>query len=119
MTGNEMIKRALTLLGYTDSMGNVSGEQRFKSRALEILNTIYADLFYINNSSGFTPLKSVSDNIILPERVLYDVMPYGVAANLAQSESDGDNQQYFMMLYNAKRVSVGSGAVVQDVIPCP
>ena len=119
MTGNEMMKKALTLLGYTDSTGEISGEQRFRSRALTVLNGIYSDLFYINHREGFVPLKNTTDNIVLPERELNDVMPYGVAAFLAQSESDGDQQQTFISLYNSKRAALTQSEAVGDMIPCP
>lgn len=119
MTGNEMINKALVLLGYTDSMGNISGDQRFRTRALTVLNSIYADLFYLKNSSGFSPLKAVSDSVNLPERELNDVMPYGVAALLAQSENDGDAQQTFVTLYNTKRAALTYSESVNDVIPTP
>lgn len=117
MTGNEMIKKALVLLGYTDSTGEISGGQRFSSRALTVLNTIYADLFYILNSGDFVALKVTGDDINLPERALNDVMPYGVAAMLAQSESDGDNQQLFVTLYNSKRAALTHTDSVKDVMP--
>lgn len=119
MTGNEMMKKALVLLGYTDSTGEISGEQRFRSRALTVINSVYADLFYIRNSGGFIQLDKITDNIELPERVLNDVMPYGVAAFLAQSESDGDMQQTFISLYNSKRAALTKSEAVGDVIPCP
>lgn len=119
MTGSEMMKKALTLLGYNDSTGEISGEQRFRSRALTVLNNIYADLFYIKHSESFVPLKQITDNIVLPERELNDVMPYGVAAFLAQSESDGDQQQIFISLYNSKRAALTQSETVGDVIPCP
>lgn len=119
MTGNEMMKKALTLLGYTDSTGEISGEQRFRSRALTVLNGVYSDLFYIKHRDGFVPLKNITDNIVLSERELNDVMPYGVAAFLAQSESDGDQQQTFILLYNSKRAALTQSEAVGDVIPCP
>lgn len=119
MTGSEMMKKALVLLGYTDSTGEISGEQRFRSRAITVLNGVYADLFYAINGTGFVPISHVTDKIELPERVLNDVMPYGVAAFLAQSESDGDQQQTFIALYNAKRASLTKMTTTRDVIPCP
>lgn len=119
MTGSEMMKKALVLLGYTDSTGEISGEQRFRSRALTVLNGVYSDLFYIKHSDGFVPLNKITDNIELSERELNDVMPYGVAAFLAQSESDGDMQQTFISLYNSKRAALTKSEAVGDVIPCP
>lgn len=119
MSGSEMINKALVLLGYTDSTGEISGEQRFRSRALTVLNNIYADLFYIKHTDGFIPLSKITDNIELSERELNDVMPYGVAALLAQSESDGDQQQIFILLYNSKRAALTKSEAVGDVIPFP
>ncbi len=119
MTGAELFKRALILLGYTDSLGEVPAEQRLRSRALAVINAVYADLYYITQGSGFRPLSSLCEPVLLPERALYDVMPYGVAAQLAQSESDGDSQQFFVMLYNQKRTALTGGGRIADGIPSP
>ena len=117
MTGIEMIKKAMTLLGYTDSTGEISGSQRFSSRALVVLNSIYADLYYASGGKDFIPLASASDEFELPEKLLYDVMPYGVAMMFAQSESDGDSQQLFSLLYNSKRAELTRTEGVEDVLP--
>ncbi len=117
MTGNEIVKKALTLLSYTDGLGQVSGEQRFRGRAVTVLNTIYSDLFYIENSNGFESLNSLTEEIKLSERALNDVMPYGVAAQFAQSEGDGDNQQHWTNLYNQKRLSLINTDTIKDVLP--
>lgn len=119
MTGTEIFKKALILLGYTDSLGEVSAGNRLLVRALTVVNTVYADLFYITRGEGFAPLRSLSERILLPERALYDVMPYGVAAQLAQSESDGDSQQLFVLLYNQKRTALTGGGRIADSIPGP
>ncbi|MBR7070916.1 MAG: hypothetical protein IKI29_01960 [Clostridia bacterium] len=117
MTGNEILNRALLLLGYSDSQGNISAEQRIKSRALSVLNAVYADLFYTVHEDGFVPLVSLSDPIQLPEKMLFDIMPYGVASFLAMSESDGDNQQVFTVLYNQKRAGINQKTMISDVLP--
>ena len=120
MNGTKMMARALTLLGYTDSQGNISAEQRFKSRALTVINTVYADL-YFHSEFGFEflPLRSLNDEIKLPQRVLNDVMPYGVAAYFAMSESDGDQQQIYAGLYNQKRAACTLKNKVMDIFPYP
>ncbi len=119
MTGREMMKRALVLLGYTDSVGGISAEQKFRSRAITVLNAVYSDLYFINKHSGFEEITSLEDQIMLSERALQDIMPYGVAAMLAQSESAGDEQQLFMSIYNQKRLGLTSKDSVADVIPRP
>ena len=113
MTGNEIYKKALKMLNYTDA----ASKKRFLSVAVEVINRVYADLFYIENTDGFMPIKTLGDKIVLPERVLYDVMPYGVAAFLAQSENDGDNQLLYITLYNEKRTSLSRNDRIKDTFP--
>ena len=67
--------------------------------------------------TSFLPALSPEDAIDLPERVLNDVMPYGAAAFLAQSENDGDQQQYYIMLYNQKRAALTTVDRVTDSMP--
>lgn len=117
MTGTQMLDKALRLLGYTDSLGQPEMSGRIKSRAVAVINAVYSDLFYLLHTAGFPGIRALKDVICLPERLLQDVMPYGVAAFLAQGESDGDQQQYFMMIYNNKRLGVAGTAAVRDVLP--
>lgn len=117
MTGTEVLDKALRLLGYTDSLGAPENSGRIKSRAVAAVNAVYSDLFYLLHDCGFTALRELKDEICLPERVVQDVMPYGVAAFLAQGESDGDQQQYFMLFYNNKRLGVAGKSCVRDVLP--
>lgn len=117
MTGTQILDKAIRLLGYTDGMGIAEMNGRLKSRAVPVINAVYSDLFYLLHDYGFSGVRELKDEICLPNRVLNDVMPYGVAAFLAQGESDGDQQQYFMMIYNNKRLGVADRAEVRDVLP--
>lgn len=117
MTGTEVLERAMRLLGYTDSLGLPEMSGRIKSRAVAVINAVYSDLYYLLRDTGFNGIRALKEEILLPKRVLQDVMPYGVAAFLAQGESDGDQQQYFMLIYNNKRLGVAGRAQVRDVLP--
>lgn len=117
MTGKEMFKKSLILLGYTDSMGETSAEQRFNSRAITAVNAIYGDLYYTQGIDGFKPIERLEDEINLSERALNDIMPYGVAMLLAQSEGAGDEQQLFSSIYNQKRAAMSRITTIEDVIP--
>lgn len=117
MTAAEIIRKIIALLGYTDGNGNIAANTQTRQRALTAVNAVYADLFYSLGGSGFSPLLSPEDKIELPERILNDVMPYGAAAFLAQSENDGDQQQYYIMLYNQKRAALTRKESVTDSIP--
>lgn len=117
MTAADMERKITLLLGYTDGSGNTAPNTRLRQRSLTAINAVYADLFYGLGKSGFAPLLSPEDTIDLPERVLNDVMPYGAAAFLAQSENDGDQQQYYIMLYNQKRAALTRTDSVTDSMP--
>lgn len=117
MTGQEILKTAADLLGYNDANGNFLLSARISSTAVTTVNRIYSDLWHICNDTEFTPIKTLQEEIKLPERVLNDVMPYGVAMMMAQSESDGDQQQMYSVLYNRKRASLSKTEKIQDVLP--
>ena len=117
MTAREILDRAMRLLGYTDGLGNPEMSGRINSRAISAINSVYSDLFYLNKEKGFQAIKDLKDEIFLPERVLNDVMPYGVAGFIAQGESDGDQQQLFMAIYNKKRLGAVRPSNIKDVLP--
>lgn len=117
MTGREILDKAVRLLGYTDSLGNMEMSGRIKSRAITVINFIYSDLFYLLKKEGFVGIKELGDEIYLPERLLNDIMPYGVAALIAQSEGDGDQQYVFIKLYNAKRAGAAGNSNIVDILP--
>jgi hypothetical protein len=118
MKVKELIKKSLLLLGYTDGNGN-SFDSRFQAVSQNAVNFILADLTHCLGRDDYKDIKSLEDEISMPDRVIYDVMPYGVAAFIAESMGDGDKQQFFASMYNAKRKSVTYESSVQDVIPAP
>lgn len=119
MTAADMERKIINLLGYTDGSGNIAPNTHLRQRALTAINAVYADLFYALGRTDFSPLPSPEHTIGLPERVLNDVMPYGAAAFLAQSENDGDQQQYYIMLYNQKRAALTRSESIEDSMPTP
>lgn len=117
MTARDVLNKALIMLGYTRSNGEMSGEQELFKRGIVAVNQVCADLHYALGREDYKPIETSSDEIDLPERILYDVVPYGVAMFVAQSENDGDSQQLYASLYNKKRKSVRSQNSIQDVMP--
>ena len=113
-----MLEKVMQILGYSGANGEQSGKEELLNRGLMAINQIYSDLKYIGGGDDFAPLLDINDEINLPPRVLYDVMPYGVAMFLEASEGDGDNQQIFAELYNRKRISVkANGSNIIDTMP--
>ena len=117
MTARDLYKKAMTLLGYTVTSGEISGEQEYLKKGMAAVNQIYTDLFYIAGKGEYSPVEHSSDRVDLPEKVLNDVMPYGVAMFIAQSESDGDSQRLFAEIYAKKRASIRCGGEIKDVLP--
>lgn len=115
MTGIEIVNISLDLLNYPSF--EKSGIDI--SRAKNVVNAVYSDLFYMNNENGFKRLNGLEEEIPIDERVLNDIMPYGVAAFLAESMNDGDNQQLFMHKYNQKRLSLSQKSTIRDTLPTP
>lgn len=118
MKTSEMVKKVITMLGYTEGSGSIAETPQMKMKAVSAVNAIYTDLFYATGAVGEYKSVTSPDSLIdLPERVVNDVMPYGVAAMIAQSENDGDSQQYYIMLYNQKRAALTRTETVADTIP--
>ncbi len=117
MTANTIFNEALKLLGYTDSDGNTELTGRVRNRATVVFNLVYGDLWKIFNDGEFTPIKSLSDEVNLPQKAMGDVLLYGLAMHIARSENDGDQQQFFTLLYNAKRASFTKYDKVKNTIP--
>lgn len=120
MTGNDVFRQAMVLLNYTDNHGqfNSLNNAELYKRSLPIVNQIYADLWAIQSTAAFVPLASLNDEIPLNTHTLMNVMPYGVAMLLAQTDGDADNQTMYASLYNQRRPSaaVNSG-LIQDCLP--
>lgn len=120
MKASELLNDALRMLGYSDSDGNVELTQRIRNRAVVTVNLVYGDLWKIFNQSSeneFEPIESLGDEIILPQKALGDVFLYGLAMHLSRSENDGDQQQYYAMLYNAKRAGLTQYITVKNTLP--
>lgn len=120
MTGMNLFDKAMEMLGYASADG-ISGKDDMLKKALTLINLVYADLWFAfeadQEKEPFQPLNRIGDEIVLSERVLHDVAPYGLAMFLAQSESDADNQQLYAALYNRKRKGYNRVETVIDRLP--
>ena len=121
MTGIALFEKAMEMLGYSSAEG-ISGREDMLKKALTLINLVYAELYYAfcfvpGGTDNFTPLKTMSEKLVLPPMVLNDIAPYGVAMYLAQSESDADNQNLYANIYNQKRIRGKSVKTISDNLP--
>ncbi len=107
MTGVEIYNRALTSLGYSDS-------QVLKNKGLVATNQVYDDLYH-SVFGEYKPLRALSDEVALPERIVLNAMVYGVAEKLALGEGDGELQQYFAKAYDRAKARITVTEQIKDV----
>lgn len=104
MNGNQILQRALTLMGYTDQNGDIDSEaaRSANRHGLAAVRQIYSELSY---ASGTAPAAITDMSMPLPlsRRLLDEVMPYGVAMLLAIAEGDTNTEAAFALIYNRKR----------------
>ena len=121
-TGKDVLTRALQLLGYVDSLGNVDSLQdaELMKRGTTAVMQIYNDIQRVENPSAFdTDPFNMANEIKLSAISVNDIMPYGVAMLIADIDNNGVAQAKFADLYNQKRKSIPRSAVRRaDVIPC-
>lgn len=121
MTGEKLLRQALSLLNYTNHRGEIdtrNSEELFR-RGTVIINAVLADLLPIAGEPTAS-IGQLADNLPIGEDIAGGVAVYGVAMWLAQSEGDGDNQQLFSAIYNQKRNAIRrQPGRVADVLPTP
>lgn len=113
----ELINNSLKMLGYTDSAGNIELSGRIRNNAIITVNLVYSDLWKTVNNETFKPIKSLDEEILLPQKATDECFLYGLAMHIARSENDGDQQQFYAALYNAKRAGLTGYEKVKNVIP--
>ena len=120
MTGKEAFRRALELLGYTDSGGepdSAAATELYK-RGLAITDQLVGDLCEVESGVCPPPLTSLSQPLPLSDTTARQVLPYGIAMLLAAARGDGDHQRLFAALYTQKRTALRrAGERRTDVLP--
>lgn len=113
MKGYDLFNKAVMLMGLQDQ------EREINKHAESCVKSVYNDLAYKLNGSGFKAIECLTEEIPLDDRVLNDVAVYGVAMFLAMIIMDGEKQQFFSQIYQQKCLSLSSIVSVEDVLPTP
>ena len=100
MTGNDIIRKAVTMLKYDISKID-------NNLKLDVVNDAYAEIYFTETDAShtkeFEPLKTLSEEIKLSAFALYNCIVYGVCAKLALSENDADNQVFYAQEFNERK----------------
>ena len=115
MTANDVVRQAMTLLGYSDNDGNNQLTQRIKNRAVAVFNLVYNDLRRVCELER-KPIISLSDEFELPEEA-YDILTCGVASYIAGAEGDDTQQYMWSNEYQQRRATLSRVSEIEDVIP--
>jgi hypothetical protein len=117
MTGNEILQRALALLGYAENNGNSQLPQRVLQKALPIVNLVYSD---IKRMCGIDekPLESLENEIKTPDKAT-EVFVCGVASYIAATEGDDAAQAFWSLEYSTRKTTHTRTTQIVDSIPVP
>ncbi|MBR6533389.1 MAG: hypothetical protein IKT44_03075 [Clostridia bacterium] len=110
MTGNDVYRRVLGILGYLNTNIINANEDNLLKRAPDIINQICMDL-------KIPQIERLSDKIEANE-VTLDALCYGTAMLMSLVEGDGAKNQVFTSIYNSKRAAALSKTQkIEDKLP--
>lgn len=121
MTGDELLQRAMRLVGCTDHRGEIdrTAYAELFARGTTLINTILTDVQPIEGTQP-QEICTLADELPVSDLAARGVMPYGVAMLLAQCEGNGTDQQVMASIYEQKRGSIRRPAErVIDTVPSP
>lgn len=101
MTVKEIFDVAVMLLGYDEATLNMVSPQISK-RMLICVGSAASDTAKALKYMPIPVISSAFDDVDIPEDVLRCCTVYGVAAMLALSENDSDNQRVFAQMFNER-----------------
>ena len=117
MTGNDILQRALGLLGYAENNGNAQLTQRILQKALPLVNLVYGDISRMCEL-GDERLESLSDEFELSNKAA-DVFACGLAGYIAATEGDDAAQAFWSAEYQTRRTTLTKITEVKDELPTP
>lgn len=110
MTGYEVIRRAMNLLGYSAQEGDPCESGKTALKGFEIIKQLTADL-------RCDCIASLSDSFNI-SAAKEEALCYGTAMLLALTEGDANKNRIFSEIYNAKRgTALAETAGIVDSLP--
>lgn len=118
MTGYEIAKRCVDLLGYHDAIGDSDLEATARKSSIEYINQTLLDICTISGKE-YQPIESLDGNISDLSVFETSALVYGVCMWIAFGVGDGEKQTMFSHLYNAKRTALSHTDRIHDITPNP
>lgn len=110
MTGYDIYKRAINLLGYSENGKSIVLNDSIFDRSLDLINQIAEDI-------SIPKIASLSENLTIETKSL-QALCYGTAMLIAISEGDSAKGSMFSQVYNAKRAAaLNRISTVEDCLP--
>ena len=117
MTGNDILQRALGLLGYAENNGNIQLTQRILQKSLPLVRLVYSDISRMCGLEKET-IESLSDEFEISNKAA-DVFACGLASYIAATEGDDNAQAFWSAEYNSRRTTLSKITEVKDELPIP
>ena len=121
MTGETLLRRALTLLGYTDANGEIDMAQvgEIYRRGVDLINLLLADILPMEGTEA-AEIENLGDVLPCRASTAAGVLPWGLGMLIAQSAGDGTAQQLMAVTYNQKRRGIETEReTVTDALEVP
>lgn len=110
MTGYDIYKRAISLLGYDGSGNTIVVKDTIVERSLDLMNQIAEDI-------NLEKIASLSKEFEGNNKHL-QALCYGTAMLIAISEGESEKVNLFSQIYNAKRAAaLNHISTVEDSLP--
>ena len=109
MKAKHLFNSAMLNLGYRQK------EDTYEP-GITFINQVCADISTALGSD-YNPVKSLTDDLNLSDKVINSVAVYGVAMHLALYRGDGDKNQFYAALYNQRRRLLSSSSQRLDTLP--
>ena len=110
MTGYDIYKRAVNLLGYGGNGGTIIVNDTIFERSLDLINQIAEDI-------NLKKTASLSEEFNVESKYL-QALCYGTAMLIAISQGDSVKGSMFSQIYNAKRATaLNHISTVEDSLP--
>ena len=101
MTGHQIFEKSVRLSGL--ALGEFSAYTALTTVVCEVINPVFAELYYLLGKTDFVPLTDSEQEVLLDEQLIHDCLLYGVCAQLMFMFGAKEDYLIFREIYEQKR----------------